>query len=201
MAIELPQLPFAKTALEPHMSARTLEFHHGKHHQAYVTKLNELIADGPLAAKTLEEIIQFSVDDAAQAAVFNNAAQVWNHNFFWNSLTPEGGGEPTGALAGAIGETFGSLHKFNDTFKEMAVGEFGSGWVWLVAEKRKLKIVKTADAGTPITDGQTPLITIDVWEHAYYLDYQNRRPDFIQTFLDKLINWKFAAANFAKMST
>jgi Fe-Mn family superoxide dismutase len=201
MTFELPALPFAETALEPYMSARTLQIHHGKHHQAYVTKLNELVRGGTLANKSLEEIIRFTVDDNATVGIFHNAAQVWNHNFFWNSLTPHGGGEPTGPLASAISRTFGSFHKFSDAFKEMAVGEFGSGWVWLVAEKGKLRIVKTDDAGTPITDGQTPLITIDVWEHAYYLDYQNRRPDYIQTYLDKLINWKFAAANFAKVST
>jgi superoxide dismutase, Fe-Mn family len=197
MAFELPPLPYDKTALEPHMSAKTLEFHHGKHHQAYVTNLNNLIKDTPLAAKSLEEIIKATAKDEAKAGVFNNAAQVWNHTFFWSSMKPSGGGAPAGDLAQGVTRDFGGLDKFKELFKAAAVGQFGSGWAWLVADKGELKIVKTPNAVTPLTSGQVPLLTCDVWEHAYYLDYQNRRPDFVQTFLDKLANWDFAAKNLA----
>lgn len=197
MAFELPALPYDKTALEPHMSAKTLEFHHGKHHQAYVTNLNNLVKDTPLAGKSLEEIIKATAKDEAKAGVFNNAAQVWNHTFFWSSMKPSGGGAPAGDLAQGVTRDFGGLDKFKELFKQAAVGQFGSGWAWLVADKGELKIVKTPNAVTPITSGQVPLITCDVWEHAYYLDYQNRRPDFVQTFLDKLVNWDFAAKNLA----
>jgi len=197
MAFELPPLPYDKTALEPHMSAKTLEFHHGKHHQAYVTNLNNLIKDTPLAGKSLEEIIKATAKDEAKAGVFNNAAQVWNHTFFWSSMKPSGGGAPAGDLAQGVTRDFGGLDKFKELFKAAAVGQFGSGWAWLVADKGELKIVKTPNAVTPLTSGQVPLLTCDVWEHAYYLDYQNRRPDFVQTFLDKLANWDFAAKNLA----
>ncbi len=197
MAFELPPLPYDKTALEPNMSAKTLEFHHGKHHQAYVTNLNNLVKDTPLAAKSLEEIIKATAKDEAKAGVFNNAAQVWNHTFFWSSMKPSGGGAPAGDLAQGITRDFGGLDKFKELFKAAAVGQFGSGWAWLVADKGELKIVKTPNAVTPLTSGQVPLLTCDVWEHAYYLDYQNRRPDFVQTFLDKLANWDFAAKNLA----
>jgi superoxide dismutase, Fe-Mn family len=197
MAFELPPLPYDKTALEPHMSAKTLEFHHGKHHQAYVTNLNNLIKDTPLAAKSLEEIVKATAKDEAKAGVFNNAAQVWNHTFFWSSMKPNGGGAPAGDLAQGVTRDFGGLDKFKELFKAAAVGQFGSGWAWLVADKGELKIVKTPNAVTPLTSGQVPLLTCDVWEHAYYLDYQNRRPDFVQTFLDKLANWDFAAKNLA----
>jgi Fe-Mn family superoxide dismutase len=195
MAFELPPLPYDKTALEPHMSAKTLEFHHGKHHQAYVTNLNNLIKDTPLASKSLEEIIKATAKDEAKAGVFNNAAQVWNHTFFWSSMKPNGGAAPAGDLAQGVTRDFGGLDKFKELFKQAAVGQFGSGWAWLVADKGELKIVKTPNAVTPLTSGQVPLLTCDVWEHAYYLDYQNRRPDFVQTFLDKLANWDFAAKN------
>jgi len=197
MAFELPPLPYDKSALEPHMSAKTLEFHHGKHHQAYVTNLNNLIKDTPFAGKSLEEIIKTTAKDESKAGVFNNAAQVWNHTFFWSSMKPSGGGAPSGDVGQAITKFFGGLDKFKEQFKTAAVGQFGSGWAWLVAEKGELKVVKTPNAVTPITSGQTPLITCDVWEHAYYLDYQNRRPDFVQTFLDKLVNWDFAARNLS----
>jgi Fe-Mn family superoxide dismutase len=180
------------------MSARTLEFHHGKHHQAYVTALNGLVKDTPLAAKSLEAIMKETAGDAAKAPVFNNAAQIWNHTFFWNSMKPNGGGAPVGELADRIARDFGSLEKFKEMFKQAAVGQFGSGWAWLVAERSELKIVKTANAMSPILDGHPPLLTCDVWEHAYYLDYQNRRSDFVQTFLDKLVNWEFAAANLSR---
>jgi len=198
VAFELPPLPYDKSSLEPHMSARTLEFHHGKHHQAYVTALNGLVKDTPLAAKSLEAIMKETAGDAAKAPVFNNAAQIWNHTFFWNSMKPNGGGAPVGELADRIARDFGSLEKFKEMFKQAAVGQFGSGWAWLVAERSELKIVKTANAMSPILDGHPPLLTCDVWEHAYYLDYQNRRSDFVQTFLDKLVNWEFAAANLSR---
>jgi Fe-Mn family superoxide dismutase len=197
MAFELPPLPYPTDALEPFMSARTFEFHYGKHHAAYVTNLNNLVKDTPLAAHTVEEIILATAKDEAKVGVFNNAAQVWNHTFFWHCLKPNGGGAPTGALAAKIDETFGSLEKFKEAFKAAAVGQFGSGWAWLVLDGTELKIVKTANAVTPLVNGQKPLLTVDVWEHAYYLDFQNRRPDFVQTFLDKLVNWDYAAANLA----
>ena len=195
MAFELPPLPYAPNALEPHMSANTFSFHHAKHHQAYVTNLNNLIKDTPLADKSLEEIILATASDAAKIGVYNNAAQVWNHTFFWNSMKPQGGGAPSGELAKRIDATFGSLAKFKDEFKAAAVGQFGSGWGWLVLDGGELKIVKTGAAGTPMTSGQKALLTVDVWEHAYYLDYQNRRPDFLQTFLGHLVNWDFVAKN------
>ena len=191
MAFELPPLPYAQDALEPHCSANTLSFHHGKHHQAYVTKLNELIEGTDKADKSLEEIIKTS-----SGGLFNQAAQVWNHTFFWNSMKPGGGGKPSGALAQAIDKAFGGLDKFKEQFKAAGVGQFGSGWVWLVKDGGALKIVATGNAETPLTKGQTPILTCDVWEHAYYLDYQNRRPDFIQAFLESLVNWDFAAENF-----
>ena len=195
MAFELPPLPYAPNALEPHMSAHTFSFHHAKHHQAYVTNLNNLIKDTPLADKSLEDIIMATAADASKIGVYNNAAQVWNHTFFWNSMKPQGGGAPSGELAKRIDATFGSLAKFKDEFKAAAVGQFGSGWGWLVLDGGELKIVKTGNAGTPMTSGQKALLTVDVWEHAYYLDYQNRRPDFVQTFLDHLVNWDFVAKN------
>src|SRR6267154_2151228 len=164
---------------------------------AYVTNLNNLIKDTPLASKSLEEIIKATAKDEAKAGVFNNAAQVWNHTFFWNSMKPNGGAAPAGDLAQGVTRDFGGLDKFKELFKQAAVGQFGSGWAWLVADKGELKIVKTPNAVTPLTSGQVPLLTCDVWEHAYYLDYQNRRPDFVQTFLDKLASWDFAAKNLA----
>ena len=198
MAFELPALPYAPNALEPHITANTLGFHHGKHHNAYVTNLNNLVKDSPMASQSLEEICQATAGDAAKAGIFNNAAQVWNHTFYWHSMKPNGGGKPSGDLAAAIDRDFGSFDKFKEDFKAAAVGQFGSGWAWLVKEGGKLKIVKTGNADTPIVHGQTPLLTCDVWEHAYYLDFQNRRPDYVQTFLDSLANWDFAAQNFAK---
>ncbi len=198
MAFELPALPYAPNALEPHMSANTFSFHHAKHHQAYVTNLNNLIKDTPMASQSLEEIIKASAGDASKAGIFNNAAQVWNHTFFWHSMKPNGGGAPTGDLAAKINAAFGSLDGFKEQFKAAAVGQFGSGWAWLVVEKGALKIVKTANADLPMVHGQTALLTVDVWEHASFLDYQNRRPDFVQTFLDHLVNWDFAAENLKK---
>ncbi len=199
MAFELPNLPFPGDALEPYMSARTLEFHHGKHHRTYVTNLNNLIKDTDLSAEGLENIIIATAGDASKAGIFNNAAQTWNHTFFWSCLTPNGGGAlPEGAFKDAVVKTFGSEEKFKEEFKAAAVSQFGSGWAWLVLEKGELKITKTANADTPLAHGQIPLMTLDVWEHAYYLDYQNRRPDFAQTFLDNLANWSFIAARYAE---
>lgn len=201
MPFTLPALPYAPTALEPHMSAKTFEFHHGKHHAAYVTNLNKLIEGTDLAGRSLEEIIMISSADSAKQGIFNNSAQVWNHTFFWNCMKPSGGGKPSGDLASAIDKAFGGYDKFAEEFKNAATTQFGSGWAWLVQDKDgSLKVVKTANAETPMTKGQIALLTIDVWEHAYYLDYQNRRPDFIATFLDKLANWEFAAENFKNAS-
>lgn len=199
MAIELPPLPFDKAALEPLISAKTFEFHHGKHHKAYVDKPNELIKGTALEGKSLEEIIVAAHTEKNQP-LFNNSAQVWNHNFFWNSLKPQGGGKPTGTLAAQIEKDFGSYEKFAEEFKAAGVGQFGSGWAWLVADKSgKLSVTKTPNAELPLVTGNTAILTCDVWEHAYYLDYQNRRPDFLQTFLDKLVNWEFAAKNYESL--
>ena len=192
MAFELPALPYATNRLVPYISEETLEFHHGKHHQTYVTNLNNLVPGTEFADLTLEEIILKS-----SGPVFNNAAQVWNHTFYWNSLTPDGGGEPTGALADAINATFGSFEKFKEEFSKCAVTTFGSGWAWLVKNADgSLALVSTSNAGCPLTTGQTPLLTCDVWEHAYYIDYRNARPAYLEAFW-ALVNWEFAAANFA----
>jgi Fe-Mn family superoxide dismutase len=198
MAFELPPLPYPKNALEPYTSANTLDFHHGKHHQAYVTNLNNLVKDSPMEKQSLEEIIAATAKDAAKAGIFNNAAQVWNHTFFWNCMKPHGGGTPNGNVAQAIDRDLGGLAKFKDDFKAAAVGQFGSGWAWLVASGGKLSISRTPNAVNPLAEGQTALLTCDVWEHAYYLDFQNRRPDFVQAFLDHLVNWDFVAQNLAK---
>jgi len=198
MAISLPALPYAENALDPHYSARTISFHYGKHHKTYVDNLNKLIAGTPLESKSLEEIITASAGDSSKAGLFNNAAQVWNHTFFWNCMRPGGGGSPKGDPAARIDSTFGSYEKFAEQFKAAAVGRFGSGWAWLVLDGGALKITSTANADTPMAGKQTALLTVDVWEHAYYLDYQNRRPDFVQAFLDHLVNWDFVAANLAK---
>lgn len=197
MTFILPELPYAKDALEPNMSAKTFEFHHGKHHQAYITKLNELIAGTEFEKATLEEIIVKTASKADKAPLFNNAAQHWNHTFFWRSMKPAGGGKPTGELATKIAEDFGSYEAFVDAFKNAAATQFGSGWAWLVQDASgKLSVTKTGNADLPLAHGQKALLTVDVWEHAYYLDYQNKRPDFVATFLDKLVNWDFAAENF-----
>ncbi len=198
MAFSLPPLPYPEDALEPDYSARTISFHYGKHHKAYVDNLNKLIAGTEWEGKSLEEIIRLAAADPAKVGVFNNAAQVWNHTFFWHCMKPQGGGRPTGKLAKMLDEAFGSYEKFAEQFKATAVGRFGSGWGWLVLEGGALKLVSTPNAETPLTKGQVALLTVDVWEHAYYLDYQNRRPDFVQAFLDKLVNWDFVAANLAQ---
>ena len=195
MTFELPSLPYADTALEPYYSARTFSFHHGKHHKAYVDNLNKLLPGSPFENSSLEEIILAVAGDATKAGFFNNSAQVWNHTFFWNCMKPGGGGAPSGALAAKIDAAFGSYEKFAEQFKAAAVGRFGSGWAWLVLDGGELKIMSTPNAETPMTGGKKALLTVDVWEHAYYLDFQNRRPDFVQTFLDQLVNWDFVAAN------
>jgi Fe-Mn family superoxide dismutase len=198
MTFTLPALPFAKDALAPHISAETFDFHHGKHHNAYVVKLNELLPGSGFENASLEEIILKTHNDASKAVLFNNAAQHWNHSFFWECLKPNGGGKPTGALAAAIESDLGGYDKFAADFKNAALTQFGSGWAWLVLNASgKLEIVKTSNAHLPLAHGSRALLTVDVWEHAYYIDYQNRRPDFVQTFLDKLVNWDFAAKNFA----
>lgn len=200
MAFTLPELPYAQDALEPHITANTLSFHHGKHHNTYVVNLNGLIKDGPLADASLEDIIKHAAGDSAKAGMFNNAAQVWNHTFYWHSMKPGGGGKPTGAIAAKIDADFGSYDKFVEEFKAAGATQFGSGWAWLVLEDGKLKVTKTPNADLPMAHGQTAILTCDVWEHAYYLDFQNRRPDYLATFLDKLVNWDFANANLAAAS-
>lgn len=193
MAFELPALPYEKNALEPHISAETLEYHYGKHHATYVTKLNGLVEGTEMASKSLEEIVKNS-----EGGVFNNAAQIWNHTFYWNSLSPNGGGEPTGALASAINAKWGSFADFKAALNDKAVNNFGSSWTWLVkTADGSLDIVNTSNAATPLTDSSlTPLITVDLWEHAYYIDYRNVRPKYLEGFWS-LVNWDFAAANFA----
>ena len=195
MAISYPDLPYSADALEPHISARTLEFHHGKHHKAYVDKLNAAIKGTPYDDQSVEEIIA-AAHEASDAGVFNNAAQAWNHTFLWHSMAPNGRDEPTGPLADAINKRFGDLQGFRTAFKTAAMGQFGSGWTWLVASADGLDIVSTGNAATPLTDGVVPLLTLDVWEHAYYLDYQNKRDAYVDTFLGNLINWEFAERNF-----
>ncbi len=196
-AWEVPPLPYPENGLEPHISAKTLSFHYGKHHLGYAAKLKELVQGTPFEAMRLEEIIQATAGKAEHQAVFNNAAQVWNHTFYWRSLRPGGGGEPDVALTQRIIKDFGSPQAFMEQFRAAAVGVFGSGWAWLVEEAGVLKIVKTSNADTPIAHGQKPLLTVDVWEHAYYLDYQNRRADYVQAVLNHLIDWSFAAKNLS----
>jgi len=192
MTYELPDLPYAQNALEPHISAETLEYHHGKHHAAYVTNLNNLVGGTEFEGKSLEEIIA-----KADGGIFNNAAQIWNHSFYWNCLSPNGGGAPNGDLGSAIDSTFGSYDAFKEKFTASAIGNFGSGWTWLVKNSDgSIEIVNTGNAGSPLTAGQTPLLTCDVWEHAYYIDYRNARPAYVGAFWN-LVNWEFAASNYA----
>ncbi|MBE0663120.1 MAG: superoxide dismutase [Bacteroidales bacterium] len=191
----LPPLPFAENALQPVISAKTIGFHYGKHHQAYVDNLNKLIEGTEFEGLPLEEVIKKTAGKPEHSGIFNNAAQVWNHTFFWNSLSPNGGGEPSEVLMIKIKDSFGSFDSFLTEFTEAAKTQFGSGWAWLVLDGSRLKVMKTPNAETPLTMGVTPLLTIDVWEHSYYLDYQNKRPDYVSTLLDKLINWEFAANN------
>jgi len=197
MAHQLPELPYSLDALEPHISRNTLEFHYGKHHAGYVTNLNNLVAGTDLEAKSLEDTVLAVAGDATKAGIFNNAAQVWNHSFYWQGMKPNGGGQPSGALAARIDADFGSFEAFKEQFKAAGATQFGSGWAWLVLDNGVLKITKTPNADLPLAHGQKALLTMDVWEHAYYLDYQNRRPDYMTTFLDKLVNWDFVAANLA----
>jgi len=196
MSVTLPDLPYSKEALAPVISAKTLEFHHGKHHKTYVETTNKLIAGTDMENADLETIIKKSVGDQAKTGLFNNSAQVWNHSFFWNCMKPNGGGAPNGPIADKIKEVWGDYKKFAEELKNAGVTQFGSGWAWMVLDGRDLKITKTANADTPVAHNLKPLLTIDVWEHAYYLDYQNRRADFLAAVIEKLINWDFVNANF-----
>lgn len=195
MAYELPALPYDYTALEPYITKSTLEFHHDKHHAAYVNNYNAAVEGTDMADKPIEEVIKAIAGDQAKSGLFNNAAQAWNHSFYWNCMKPNGGGTPSGELAAKIDADFGSFEKFVEAFKAAGATQFGSGWAWLVLDNGTLKVTKTPNAENPITSGQTPLLTMDVWEHAYYLDYQNKRPDYMNTFIEKLINWDFVAEN------
>ncbi len=197
MAIVLPALPYPKDALAPVIGADTLEFHYGKHHQAYVTNANKLLDETDLAGLDVEALIVKTVGDASKAGIFNNVAQVWNHTFYWNGMKPGGGGLPIGPIAGKIDADFGSYGKFVEEFKNAGVTQFGSGWAWLVLNNGKLEIMKTANADNPLAHGIKALLTADVWEHAYYLDYQNRRPDYLDAFIGKLINWDFVNSRLA----
>ncbi|NJL78582.1 MAG: superoxide dismutase [Richelia sp. RM2_1_2] len=197
MAYELPTLPYDYTALEPSISKSTLEFHHDKHHAAYVSKYNDAVKGTELDKKSLEEVIKEIAGNPEKQGLFNNAAQAWNHTFYWQCMKPNGGGTPTGALAKKIDADFGSFDKFVEEFKSAGATQFGSGWAWLVLDNGTLKVTKTLNADNPLTSGQIPLLTMDVWEHAYYLDFQNKRPAYIDEFLGKLVNWDFVAQNMA----
>ncbi|OFX05334.1 MAG: superoxide dismutase [Alphaproteobacteria bacterium RIFCSPHIGHO2_12_FULL_63_12] len=194
--IELPELPYDRKALAPHISENTINFHYGKHHKAYVDKVNSLIEGGKLATASLEEIVRAA--KGTDQGLFNNAAQVWNHTFYWRSMRPNGGGAPKGDIAAMIDRSFGGYDAFSRQFADAGAGQFGSGWAWLVKAGDKLEIRKTPNAETPLTEGVTPLLTMDVWEHAYYLDYQNQRPTYIGKFLSDLVNWDFANENLAR---
>ncbi len=192
MTITLPELPYGKDALAPYISEKTIDFHYGKHHNTYVTNLVKLIGGTDLENETLENIIKKTAGDSARAGIFNNAAQVWNHTFYWNSMKPNGGGSPTGKILEKIKTDFGSYEKFVEEFKNAGLTQFGSGWAWLILKDGKLQVTKTPNADTPIAHGLTPLLTVDVWEHAYYLDYQNKRAEYLDIFIKNLINWEFA---------
>ncbi|WGV24322.1 superoxide dismutase [Halotia branconii] len=199
MAFSQPPLPFDFNALEPYgMKGETFEYHYGKHHKSYVDNLNKLTDGTELADKPLEEVIKIAFKDSSKTGIFNNAAQVWNHTFFWNCLKPAGGGTPTGKLADQINKDFGSFDKFKEEFSNAAATQFGSGWAWLIDDGGKLQVIKTPNAENPIAHDKKALLTLDVWEHAYYLDHRNARPAFIKNFLDQLVNWEFAAENYAK---
>lgn len=197
MAFTLPDLPYGYSDLEPHISKETLNFHHGKHHQTYVTNLNKLTEGTPLAEQSLESLIQSTAQDASKVGIFNNAAQIWNHTFYWHCMSPQGGGEPSQDLKARLEKDFGNFEAFKQQFKEAALTQFGSGWAWLVEKEGTLSILKTGNADLPMAHGCKALLTCDVWEHAYYLDYQNRRPDYVDTFLTHLINWAFVEENLA----
>lgn len=194
----LPELPYTQNALEPVISANTISFHYGKHHRAYVDNLNKLVAGTQFAGMPLEKIIMATFGKSENVSIFNNAAQAWNHNFYWHSLTPKGGGDPPAALKQKMEKSFGSVDKCKLELSQAATSQFGSGWAWLVADGETIKVVKTGNADNPMTSGLKPLLTIDVWEHAYYLDYQNRRADYVQAVIEKLIDWNFAAGNSSK---
>jgi Fe-Mn family superoxide dismutase len=195
MTVRLPDLPYDRDALEPHISARTLEYHYDKHHRAYIDKLNEAIENTGYSGLSLEDMVAQS-HGASHSNVYNNAAQAWNHEFLWKCLSPEGGGDATGPLKEALQRQFGDLARFGEAFRRAATGQFGSGWAWLVLDKGELKVISTKDADNPLVNGQRPLLTLDVWEHAYYLDYQHDRARYVDIFLEHLINWKFASANY-----
>lgn len=197
MPYELAPLPYDYQALSPYISADTLKFHHDKHHAGYVTNYNKLVEGTEYADMAIEDVIKAIAGDSSKTGIFNNAAQAWNHTFYWNCMKAGGGGEPTGALSSKINADFGSFDQFKEEFKTAGTTQFGSGWAWLVLENGTLKVTKTPNADNPLTHNQVPLLTMDVWEHAYYLDYQNRRPDYEQTFLDRLINWDFVAQQMA----
>ena len=192
MAIILPELSYPKDALAPYISEKTLDFHYGKHHNTYVVNVNKLIEGTGLANETLENIIKKTAGDSSKSGIFNNAAQVWNHTFYWHSMKPNGGGPPNGAIADKIKADFGSYDKFAEEFKNAGITQFGSGWVWLVVKNGKLEVMKTSNADTAIAHGLKPVLTMDVWEHAYYLDYQNRRADYLDALIKNLVNWHFA---------
>ncbi|MGP1396594.1 MAG: superoxide dismutase [Inquilinaceae bacterium] len=198
MAFELPKLPYAMDALAPYMSAETLEYHHGKHHQTYVNTLNDLIKDSPLAGKGLEEIVTASFGDSSKQAIFNNAGQAWNHNHFWQWMKPNGGGSIPGELESRLKSDFGSVDAFKDEFKKAGAGQFGSGWAWLVVDGGKLSVMKTPNAENPLAHGKTAILGCDVWEHSYYLDYRNARPKYLEAFLNNLVNWDYVAELHAK---
>ncbi len=195
MSFQLPDLPYELDALQPHISKQTLEFHYGKHHAGYVSKLNDLVADTEHADAELLDIVKDLSDDPGGSALYNNAAQTWNHTFFWDGMRPGGGGEPTGAMLDRIKDGFGSYEAFREKFKDAATGQFGSGWAWLIEENGALDVISTGNAVVPVDGARKLLLTCDVWEHAYYLDYQNARGDFVDNFLDHLINWEFVESN------
>jgi len=198
MTLELPTLPYSLDALAPHINSQTLSIHHGKHHAAYVTNGNKLIEGTELAGKSAADIIKATAGKADKVAIFNNAAQAWNHSFYWSSMKPKGGGKPSGNIAKKIDTDLGGYQKFVELFTQAGTTQFGSGWAWLSLRNGKLEVGKTSNAETPLVTGAVPLLTMDVWEHAYYLDFQNRRPDYIKAFLDHLVNWDFANQNLAK---
>lgn len=200
MAYQLPDLPYAYDALSPYVSKDTLEFHHDKHHAKYVSTYNQTVANTDMDNLSIEAVIRRVAGDPAQTGLFNNGAQAWNHTFYWNSMKPGGGGQPSGEIGAKIAADFGTYDQFVEAFKQAGATQFGSGWAWLVLDSGTLKVTKTLNADNPLTQGQVPLLTMDVWEHAYYLDYQNRRPDYISNFLQHLVNWDFAARNLANAS-
>lgn len=196
MAYSQPALPYADNALAPHISTETIGFHYGKHHATYIKKYNDMVAGTPLDDQNIEDVIVATANNPEKAGLFNNGAQAWNHSFYWNSLSPNGGGKPSGEIAGKIDTDFGNYDAFKEELANAAATQFGSGWAWLVLDKGQLKVVKTANAQTPLTSGMIPILTIDVWEHAYYLDFQNRRPDYVAAVINDLLNWDFASQNF-----